>query len=178
MSDRSFATLADGGGFFEGPRWHEARWWVSDFYRHTVFAIDPDGAHEEILTVDAQPSGLGWMPDGSLLVVSMKDRRVLRRWPDGSVTTHADIDDHCGGHANDIVVDAGGHAYVGNFGFDIMAGATPCGATLVHVPLTAPSKRQAVTDDLAFPNGAVSARRVDVIVGEATGWRLYRLHHR
>ena len=127
MRDRSFATLAEGGGFFEGPRWHHDRWWVSDFYRHTVFAIDPDGAHEEILTVEAQPSGLGWMPDGSLLVVSMKDRRVLRRWPDGSVTVHADLGDHCGGHANDIVIDARGHAYVGNFGFDIMAGAPPCG---------------------------------------------------
>ena len=79
MADRTFETLATGGGFFEGPRWRDGRWWVSDFYRHTVFAIAADGAHEEMLTVDAQPSGLGWMPDGSLLVVSMKDRRVLRR---------------------------------------------------------------------------------------------------
>src|SRR5262245_3292510 len=153
MGDRSFATLADGGGFFEGPRWHDDRWWVSDFYRHTVFAIDADGTHEEVVTVDAQPSGLGWMPDGSLLVVSMKDRRVLRRWPDGSVTVHADISDHCGGHANDVVVDARGHAYVGNFGFDIMAGAPPCSATLVHVAPDGAIQRAA--EDLAFPNGSV-----------------------
>src|SRR5918995_783376 len=78
MTDRTFETLATGGGFFEGPRWRDGRWWVSDFYRHTVFAIADDGAHEEMLTVDAQPSGLGWMPDGSLLVVSMKDRRGAR----------------------------------------------------------------------------------------------------
>ncbi|HET6836287.1 MAG TPA: SMP-30/gluconolactonase/LRE family protein, partial [Acidimicrobiales bacterium] len=170
MGDRSFATLADGGGFFEGPRWHDNRWWVSDFYRHTVFAIDPDGTYQEILTVDAQPSGLGWMPDGSLLVVSMKDRRVLRRWPDGSITTHADIDDHCGGHANDIVVDARGHAYVGNFGFDIMAGAAPCGATLVHVAPDGTVDRAA--DDLAFPNGAViTPDGSTLIVGETTGGR-------
>jgi sugar lactone lactonase YvrE len=170
MGDRSFATLADGGGFFEGPRWHDNRWWVSDFYRHTVFAIDADGTHEEVVTVEAQPSGLGWMPDGSLLVVSMKDRRVLRRWPDGSVTVHADISDHCGGHANDIVVDARGHAYVGNFGFDIMAGAPPCSATLVHVAPDGSFERAAA--DLAFPNGSIiTPDGSTLIVGETMGGR-------
>ena len=170
MGDRSFATLADGGGFFEGPRWHDNRWWVSDFYRHTVFAIDAAGTHEEVVTVEAQPSGLGWMPDGSLLVVSMKDRRVLRRWPDGSVTVHADISDHCGGHANDIVVDALGHAYVGNFGFDIMAGAPPCSATLVHVDPDGSFDRAA--DDLAFPNGSIiTPDGSTLIVGETMGGR-------
>jgi sugar lactone lactonase YvrE len=170
MGDGSFATLADGGGYFEGPRWHDDRWWVSDFYRHTVFAIDADGTHDEFLTVEAQPSGLGWMPDGSLLVVSMKDRRVLRRWPDGSVTVHADIRDHCGGHANDIVVDARGHAYVGNFGFDIMAGAPPCSANLVHVAPDGSADRAA--DDLAFPNGSViTPDGSTLIVGETMGGR-------
>ena len=90
MADRTFETLADGGSFFEGPRWHDGRWWVSDFYRHTVSAIDPDGATEEVMTVEGQPSGLGWLPDGSMLVVSMtrpagaaagarRQRRRLRR---------------------------------------------------------------------------------------------------
>jgi sugar lactone lactonase YvrE len=110
MADRTFETLADGGGFFEGPRWHDGRWWVSDFYRHTVFAIAPDGTTEEVMTVEAQPSGLGWLPDGSLLVVSMRDHKVLRRAPDGTVSVHADIAEHCGGLANDIVVTPEGHA--------------------------------------------------------------------
>ncbi len=170
MADRAFETLADGGGFFEGPRWHEGRWWVSDFYRRTVFAIDSDGTHEEILTVDAQPSGLGWMPDGSLLVVSMKDRRVLRRSPDGAVTTHADIGEHCGGHANDLVVDGRGHAYVGNFGFDLMAGEAPQNAALVH---TAPDGTiDVAADDIAFPNGSViTPDGLTLIVGETMGGR-------
>jgi sugar lactone lactonase YvrE len=170
MADHTFDTLASGGGFFEGPRWHDGRWWVSDFYRRTVFAVDPDGDHEEVLTVEAQPSGLGWMPDGSLLVVSMKDRQVLRRGPDGGVTTHADIERHCGGSANDIVVDARGHAYVGNFGFDIMAGAPPCSASLVHV---APDGTvDMAADDLAFPNGAVvTPDGSTLIVGETMGGR-------
>ena len=79
-------TLLDNGSFFEGPRWHEGRWWVSDFYRHRVITVDPDGREEEVMHVEGQPSGLGWMPDGSLLVVSMHDQRILRRAADGTVT--------------------------------------------------------------------------------------------
>jgi hypothetical protein len=52
-------TLLEGGSFFEGPRWHEGRWWVSDFYRHVVLAVDADGRSEEMRSVEGQPSGLG-----------------------------------------------------------------------------------------------------------------------
>jgi hypothetical protein len=105
MADRQFRTVFEGGSYFEGPRWHEGSWWVSDFYRHGVFAVTPDGAEELVLEVEGQPSGLGWMPDGSLLVVSMKTHELLRRAPDGSVSVHADLTEHCGGHLNDLVVD-------------------------------------------------------------------------
>src|SRR4051794_18045435 len=119
-------TLLEGGAFFEGPRWHEGRWWVSDFYRHLVVAVDPgDGSAEEVMEVEGQPSGLGWLPDGSLLVVSMKDHRLLRRSPEGEVSVHAEVGEYCGGHLNDMVVDEHGRAYVGNFGFDLMAFADP-----------------------------------------------------
>jgi sugar lactone lactonase YvrE len=168
MPDRTFETLADGGGFFEGPRWHDGRWWVSDFYRHTVFAIAPDGATEEVMTVEAQPSGLGWLPDGSLLVVSMRDHKVLRRSPDGTVSVHADISEHCGGLANDIVVDGDGHAYVGNFGFDLMGGGSPQAAVLVHI---APDgSTDVAAEDLRFPNGAViTPDGSTLMVGETMG---------
>ena len=79
------ATLLEGGSFFEGPRWRDGRWWVSDFYRHRVITVTPDGGEEQVMDVEGQPSGLGWLSDGSLLVVSMKDHRVLRRTADGSV---------------------------------------------------------------------------------------------
>ena len=72
---RELKTLVEGGKFFEGPRWHEGNWWVSDFYRHSVYRVSPEGAAETVLEVEQQPSGLGWLPDGSILVVSMKDRR-------------------------------------------------------------------------------------------------------
>ncbi len=70
-----------------------------------------------------QPSGLGWLPDGRLLVVSMSDHTVLRREPDGELAVHADLSGYATGHLNDMVVDADGRAYVGNFGFDLMGGA-------------------------------------------------------
>jgi sugar lactone lactonase YvrE len=170
VGKRGLQTLMDGGAFFEGPRWHEGRWWVSDFYRHLVLTVDSDGRSEEVMTVEGQPSGLGWMPDGSLLVVSMKDHRVLRRAPDGEVTEHADLTEHCGGNLNDMVVGAQGHAYVGNFGFDLMAGADPAPATLVRVD---PGGSATVEDEeMLFPNGSViTPDGRTLIVGETAGAR-------
>jgi sugar lactone lactonase YvrE len=111
----------DGLQFGEGPRWHEGRLWYSDFYEHAVFSVDEQGSRRQELAVDGQPSGLGWLPDGRLLVVSMTDRRVLRQEPDGSLVTHGELGAWATGHANDMVVDARGRAYVGNFGFDLEA---------------------------------------------------------
>src|SRR3954469_22207212 len=153
MGKRELTTLLEGGHFFEGPRWHDGRWWVSDFYRYAVLAVSEDGAAEEVLRVEGQPSGLGWLPDGSLLAVSMRDHRLVRRAPDGAVSVHADVSEHCGGHLNDVVVDGEGRAYVGNFGFDLMGGGTPSYAKLVRVD---PDGTVSVAaDELMFPNGSV-----------------------
>ena len=133
MAERELTTLLEGGAFFEGPRWRDGRWWVSDFYRGTVSTVTPDGEEQIVLEVPEQPSGLGWMPDGSLLVVSRKDFRVLRRTPDGEVTEHADLSGMAAGHLNDMVVDASGRAYVGNFGFDLMSGADPSSTDLIRI---------------------------------------------
>ena len=161
-------TLLDGGSFFESPRWHDGRWWVSDFYRHLVLTVTTDGRAEEVMEVEGQPSGLGWMPDGSLLVVSMRDRRILRRAPDGTVSEHADVAEYCTGHLNDMVVSAGGHAYAGNFGFDLMAGGDPATATLIHV--TPDGTASVAADEMRFPNGSViTPDGSTLIVGETAG---------
>src|SRR3954465_3739146 len=102
-SERNLDYLVEGGNYFECPRWHDGRWWVSDFYRHAVLTYDADGREEKVVEVDAQPSGLGWLPHGDLLVVSMKDGRVLRRSGDGTVSLHADVSAHTGGHLNDMI---------------------------------------------------------------------------
>ena len=113
----STTILRDGLYFGEGPRWHEGRLWYSDFYDHAVHAIDLDGNDERILEVESQPSGLGWLPNGDLLVTSMLDRKLLR-WDGTSLTVHADLGEHFTWHANDLLVDHQGRAYIGNFGFD------------------------------------------------------------
>jgi sugar lactone lactonase YvrE len=162
-------TLLGGGSFFESPRWHDGRWWVSDFFRKVVLAIDTSGRAQEVARVEAQPSGLGWLPDGSLLVVSMRDRRVLRQAGDGGLSMHADLAELCDWHANDMVVASDGRAFVGNFGFDL-DGGEPTPTNVVRVD---PDGSACVAvDGLMFPNGSViTPDGRMLIVGETFGRR-------
>jgi sugar lactone lactonase YvrE len=170
MGDRVLRTLREGGDFFEGPRYQAGRWWVSDFYRHTVVTIDDDGREATVMEVEGQPSGLGWLPDGSMLVVSMKDRRLLRRHPDGHVEEHADLSGYADGPLNDLVVDTEGRAYIGDFGFDLMAGADPVKTTLKRVDPD--GTIVVVAEELAFPNGMViTPDGMSLIVGETFAGR-------
>lgn len=170
MGERTIATLATGGGFFEGPRWHNGRWWVSDFYREGVFTYDTAGNEELILRVEGQPSGLGWLPDGTLLIVSMRDHKLLRRFVDGRVEEFADLSAYAGGHLNDMVVDTFGHAWVGNFGFDLMGQGKPATADLVRVDIDGTASIAA--EALMFPNGSVvTPDGRTLIVGETMGCR-------
>ncbi|HVR49717.1 MAG TPA: SMP-30/gluconolactonase/LRE family protein [Pseudorhodoferax sp.] len=153
MTAPRFSELISGYTFFEGPRWHDGRLWLSDFYTHQVLTVDADGRAEPIAQVPQQPSGLGWLPDGRLLVVSMRDRSVLRREADGRLVRHADLSGVAGGHANDMVVDAQGRAYVGNFGFDLMGGGAPALARLARVDPDGTVTTAA--QDLYFQNGAM-----------------------
>jgi len=167
MGARELRTLVEGGSFFEGPRWHEGRWWASDFYTHTVRTVDPaSGEFEVVMEVPGQPSGLGWLPDGSLLVVSMSDHRLLRRTADGEVSVHADVTEHCGGHLNDLIVDREGRAYAGNFGFDLMNMAAPAPTSLVRVDPDGAVHREG--EDLWFPN-AMMISGDTLIVAETFG---------
>jgi sugar lactone lactonase YvrE len=163
-------TLLDGLTFPEGPRWHDGRLWFSDFYTHRVLSVDPEGRSETILEVPQRPSGLGWMPDGTLLVVSMLDRRLLR--VDGrKPRVHADLAAIATGPCNDMVVDGRGRAYVGNFGFDRHRGEEPRAASLARVDPDSRVTRAA--DDLEFPNGSViTPDGRTLIVGETLAHRL------
>jgi sugar lactone lactonase YvrE len=163
-SARTLTPLFEGGTYFECPRWHDGRWWVSDFYRHAVFTYDPEGREQPVVEVEHQPSGLGWLPDGDLLVVSMKDRRVLRRSPDGTVAVHADVSALTSEHLNDMIVDRHGRAYAGNFGFDLMGGGHPAPAGLVRVDPDGSATIAAT--DLWFPNGMVITDDGTLIVAE------------
>jgi sugar lactone lactonase YvrE len=161
---RTLTTLFEGGSYFECPRWHDGRWWASDFYRRTVFTYDADGREEPVLEVEGQPSGLAWLPDGDLLVVSMKDRRVLRRAADGTVSEYADVSALTTGHLNDLIVDREGRAYAGNFGFDLMGGGRPATAGLVRIDPD--GRASVVAEDLWFPNGMVIIDDGTLVVAE------------
>lgn len=150
---RSFDTVVDGGRYFEGTRWHEGRWYASDALAGIVCAFEPSGERENLMRVDALCSGLGWLPDGSLLVVSMKDRCLLRRSPDGAVSTHADLSDVAPYWINDMWVDTEGRAWVGTIGFAIDQGQDHRPGELFRVD---PDGTVAVAArDLWCPNGIV-----------------------
>jgi sugar lactone lactonase YvrE len=154
MDDDTLQPLLDGLAFAEAPRWHGGALWFSDFYTRRVQRLEPArGTLETVCEVAGQPSGLGWLPDGRLLVVSMTERRVLRLERDGTLAVHADLSRLASFHCNDMAVDAAGRAWVGNFGFDLLAGAPPAPAELICVQ---PDGTAAVAArELMFPNGCV-----------------------
>jgi sugar lactone lactonase YvrE len=159
-----------GLSFGEGPRWHDGRLWFSDFHTHRVQAMDENGNTETIVEVPKRPSGLGWLPDGRLLVVSMQDRRLMRLDP-GGLVEHADLTGVATFDCNDMVVDGQGRAYVGNFGFDFAHGEPPKPAALALV--TPDGAVSVAADDLMFPNGTViTPDGATLIVGETFGRRL------
>jgi sugar lactone lactonase YvrE len=160
--------VVDGLAFPECPRWHEGALWFSDQHDRRVLRLDvSSGATETVCEVAGQPSGLGWLPDGDLLVVSMHERKVLRRTGD-SLVEHADVSSVATFHCNDMVVDGDGRAYVGNFGFDFEAGAEAVNAAIALVDPDG-TVRVAV-DGIAFPNGSViTPDGRTFIVGESAG---------
>ncbi len=170
MATRTARLLAEGRHFCEGPRWHDGRFWFSDFYAHEVCSVGLDGEVEvEVPLGNEQPSGLGWLPDGDLLVVGMTRRQVLRRHTDGTLAVHADLSNIATFHTNDMLVTPDGTAYVGDFGFDLDAYlnahgpegllgalATDPSPFLSRVTRVAPDGTASVAaDGLLFPNGMV-----------------------
>jgi len=156
MADQTKILLED-LTFPEGPRWHEGRLWFSDFYAHEVIAVDMAGQRETIVKVPGQPSGLGWTPEGRLLVVSMTDRRLLRLDPDGLVEV-ADLSALANYHCNDMVVDGSGRSYIGSFQMlDELQHPGPGNMPgFSHIILVQPDgSARIVADRMTFPNGPV-----------------------
>lgn len=164
------APFVKGLAFPEAPRWHAGALWLSDFYQRLVLRVTPDGAVQTVAEVAGQPSGLGWLPDGRLLVVSMNDRRLLRQ--DGQALVEAaDLSGLAAWPCNDMLVDGLGRAYIGNFGFDLHARA-PFAATSLLLVLPDGRVRVAA-DDMHFPNGmALTPDGRTLVVAESYGQRL------
>lgn len=162
--------LIDDLGFPEAPRWHDGRLWFSDFHDRVVRSAAASGEVAVELELDDSPSGLGWTPDGDLLVVAMT-RRELLRVGRGGPEVHADLRAHTRHRANDLVADAAGRAYVSSFGFDLQGGAAPEPTGLLRVDPD--GSVHVVAEDVVFPNGMVlSPDGGTLVVAETYGSRL------
>lgn len=170
MRDKRLTVIRDGLSFGEGPRWHDGYLYYSDFYRHVVERIDLHGNVEQVASVPTQPSGLGWLPSGQMLIVSMTNRKLLLQERDGTLREHADLSDIANFHCNDMVVDAIGRAYVGNFGSDRSVEKFKTATLAIVDP---DGSVHAGPDKLAFPNGTViTPDGKTLIIGETMSKRL------
>lgn len=152
-------TLIDGLGFTECPRWHDGQLYFVDMVQKRVLRLEADGTTAILATVAGTPGGLGWLPDGTLLVVSQDDGKILCV-QDGQTSLHADLSPYISSPLNDMWVGPDGRAYVGEMGFNVHAllqqSGEPVeikpGALLVAEP---DGSVQRVAEDVGFPNGIV-----------------------
>jgi sugar lactone lactonase YvrE len=151
-------VLVDGLRFPEGPRWRDRWLYFSDMHDDAVKRVAPETGRCEVVVELSHPSGLGWLPDGRMLIVSMEDRRVMRLEADRRLVVHADLADIATAQANDMVVDEQGRAWVGNFGAapdpESWPRFEPVPAALALVTPDGRA-REASPERLAFPNGSV-----------------------
>ena len=163
-------TIVAGLAFPECPRWHAGCLWFSDMHADQVFQVSAAGQVLQTLAVASNPGGLGWLPDGQMLIVGMQHNLVYRV-TDGQLQVYADLGTVHTHQSNDMVVGEDGTAYIGNFGFDLMAGAPPQPTQLAQV---APSGEvSAGPGELSFPNGMVITDAGNtLVVAESWGNRL------
>ena len=163
-------TLVDGLAFPECPRWHDGELWLSEKRAGRVVAISETGEVRSVVAVPGGPGGMGWTPNGELLVLDMSARRLLRL-EGGELTIVADLSEVTVGRCNDMVVDQEGRAYVGHFGYDLLSGAPAAPATLVLVQPG--GEVSTVADDLHFPNGCeLNADERTLLVAESAANRI------
>ena len=163
--------LADGFTFAEAPRWHDGRLWFSDLYNRKVCSIEEHGGgHRVEVDVPGIPVGLGWLPDGRLLVVVQDRKLVMRREHDGSLAVHADLAGHSVGLPNDLVMTPSGTAFVGCFGFDLYAGGPVAPSPLMRISID--GEVSTAGEPLHFANGPTLIGGRTIVFAESFGNRL------
>jgi sugar lactone lactonase YvrE len=164
------STIIEGLAFPEAPRWHAGRLWFTDQHARAILATDPAGKRETIAMTEDLPGGLGWLPDGRALVVFMTQRRVMQLTSEG-LAEYADLSAQASFHCNDMVVDAAGHAYVGNFGFDLHGGGEVEPAEIIRIDQG--GNGEVFARDVVFPNGSViTPSRDTLLVAETFACRI------
>jgi sugar lactone lactonase YvrE len=161
--------------FPECPRWHDGALWLSDMWDHTVYRFDADGSRHVVhrFPDDEDPGGLGWLPDGTMLVVGMLGR-VLYRLEHGAAVVHADLRSLAPHQVNDMIVGPDGSAYVSQFGREMWDNETAFEPTVL-IRVTPDGAVEVGADDLMVPNGvAVADDGKSLVVAESAGARLSR----
>src|SRR5215471_5131378 len=162
-------TVLDGGRYFEGPRRHSGRLWFVDCMNRTLLSLEPSGEREQHAKIeDDTPCGLGILPDGKLVVLTMFRKRLMT-YADGQLSLYADLSKVAVGTIDDMIVDGLGRAYVGDLGFDLPP-ASNRGAVGRIILVMLNGRTRVVADGLRFPNGiAVSADHSRLFVAEMDG---------
>lgn len=167
------STLVDGLMFPEAPRWHHGELWFTDQHARRVLRLNADGSLFEVTKTPDLPGGLGWLPDGTLLVVQMTERTVCSI-VNSRLKTYADLSGLAGFHCNDLLVDSQGRAWVGNFGYDLHRGEAVKSAEIILIPVHGPPRIAA--RDVIFPNGmAITADGNTLLVAETFAARITAL---
>jgi sugar lactone lactonase YvrE len=152
MNDHKATLFADDFIFLEAPRWQNGKLWVSDVFDHKLHSLTLDGKSTFVCDVPNRPSGQGFLPDGTHIVVSATDRKLLKV-EDGKLSEYADLSAHATGYVNDFAIDRHGRIYAGNFGYDYDGGEPRKPASLHRVDPDGSIRE--VADGVDFPNGAV-----------------------
>ena len=161
--------ILDGGRYFEGPRWHLDRLWFVDCMERTLLSLGSSGTCEQHAKFeDDVPCGLGVLPDGRIIVLTMFRKRLMA-YADGQLSLYADLSGVATGTIDDMIVDGLGRAYVGDLGFDFPP--PPDRGAVGRIILVMPDgETRVVADGLRFPNGiAVSADNNRLVVAEMDG---------
>jgi sugar lactone lactonase YvrE len=169
MTPTTPKAVLDGGRYFEGPRWHSNRLWFVDVLNRTLLSLEPSGACKQHAKVDDDtPCGLGILPDGKLIVLTMFRKRLMT-YADGALSLYADLSGMATGTIDDMIVDGLGRAYVGDLGFDLPP--PPNRGSVGRIILVMPDgKARVVAEGLRFPNGiAVSVDHRRLVVAEMEG---------
>ncbi len=163
--------LADNFIFLEGPRWRGDRLYVSDMWGRKIYSIDMKGKSRELVKVDNRPSGLGFRTDGTMIVSSMADKKILAVDSKNNVTTFCELEKFVLGDINDLVVDSNNNIYVGSFGYDLFGGEEEGPGNICLI--TSSGNPSIVSDNLSFPNGmVVNENNNTLICAETFGHKL------
>jgi sugar lactone lactonase YvrE len=164
-------TVMEGLSFGEAPRWRPEGLYFVDIYLHQIGLLRANGTCEVVATLQGPVSGLGWLPDGRLLVVAMREKQVMRLEANGQIVVHADLSSIATGLANDMVVAGDGTAFVGNFGFSLHPPSPFRPAALARI--SPDGIATAAAGDLCFPNGMVITPDAGtIVVAESAAKRL------